>query len=33
LVITKDRRSDLYKKVELTKEDKKLLENYYKKNK
>ncbi|MEG1255214.1 tRNA (guanosine(37)-N1)-methyltransferase TrmD [Clostridium sp.] len=33
LVITKERRSDLYKRIELTKEDKKLLENYYKKNK
>lgn len=33
LVITKERRSDLYKNIELTKEDKKLLENYHKKDK
>ncbi|WP_346895734.1 tRNA (guanosine(37)-N1)-methyltransferase TrmD [Clostridium sp. UBA7503] len=33
LLITKERRSDLYKNVELTKEDKKLLENHHKKDK
>ncbi|WP_346934938.1 tRNA (guanosine(37)-N1)-methyltransferase TrmD [Clostridium sp.] len=33
LLITKERRSDLYKNIELTKEDKKLLENYHKKDK
>lgn len=33
LLITKDKRSDLYKKINLTDEDKKLLEFYYKKNK
>ena len=30
LIITKEKRSDLYKRIELSKEDKKLLENYYK---
>ncbi|WP_291584317.1 tRNA (guanosine(37)-N1)-methyltransferase TrmD [Clostridium sp. UBA6640] len=30
LLITKEKRSDLYKNIELTKEDKKILENYYK---
>ena len=33
LLITKERRNDLYKNIELTKEDKKLLENYYKSKK
>lgn len=33
LLITKERRRDLYKNVELTKEDKKLLENHHKKDK
>ncbi|GAA0768799.1 tRNA (guanosine(37)-N1)-methyltransferase TrmD [Clostridium subterminale] len=33
LLITKEKRSDLYKNIELTKEDKKLLENYHKKDK
>jgi tRNA (guanine37-N1)-methyltransferase len=33
LLITKERRRDLYKNIELTKEDKKLLENYHKKDK
>jgi len=33
LLITKERRSDLYKNIELTREDKKLLENYHKKDK
>lgn len=33
LLITKEKRSDLYKNIELTKEDKKLLENYYKSKK
>ncbi|GAA0114349.1 tRNA (guanosine(37)-N1)-methyltransferase TrmD [Clostridium senegalense] len=30
LLITKKQRNDLYKNIELTKEDKKMLENYYK---
>ncbi|MGG7163681.1 tRNA (guanosine(37)-N1)-methyltransferase TrmD [Clostridium ihumii] len=30
LLITKERRKDLYNDIQLTKEDKKLLENYYK---
>ncbi|HCQ91495.1 MAG TPA: tRNA (guanosine(37)-N1)-methyltransferase TrmD [Clostridium sp.] len=33
LLITKKKRNDLYKNIELTKEDKKLLENYYKSQK
>ncbi len=33
LLITKERRRDLYKNIELTKEDKKLLDNYHKKDK
>ncbi len=33
LLITKERRRDLYKNVERTKEDKKLLENHHKKDK
>lgn len=33
LLITKEKRNDLYKNIELTKEDKKLLENYYKSKK
>ena len=33
LLITKERRPDLYKKIELTKEDKKILESYYKNKK
>lgn len=33
LLITKEKRNDLYKSIELTKEDKKLLENYYKSKK
>lgn len=33
LLITKERREDLYKNIELTKEDKKLLERYYKDDK
>jgi len=33
LLITKERRMDLYKNIELTKEDKKLLDNYHKKDK
>ena len=33
LLITKERRRDLYKNIELTKEDKKLLENHNKKDK
>ncbi len=33
LIVTKNRRPDLYKNIELTKEDKKLLETYYKNNK
>lgn len=32
LLITKDRRKDIYKDVELTKEDKKMLEKYFKNN-
>lgn len=33
LIITKERRNDLYKEIELTKEDKKLLEKHYKNRK